>query len=399
MTGNIYEVIRTEELNRGERVEMVVDIYESTDAVRAPEPTTEMENTSPKTTQQTQHPGSRCCGPAAVCLGLLCVLLLAAITVLWFMFTIERDQLHTSYTNLTIERDQLQTRYTNLTTERDQLQKDRDELKKKFSELGGGLGPLVPVKGAPNASADQEILDNFMFPTLWEQFGDGPFLFQHGFGETEGATPYGPLSCTNQSTMLEMSKSYEKRSSACTDKHKDTKDSKGPKRPRAVHRFRVHHLHMEKEEHIIDTEIYINNSLSTETYVKQFGWICLKSGLYYISTEKKSWRESRQDCIKRGADLVIINSREEQDFINRLRRDRTAWIGLSYSYTEGAWSWRWLDNSTVDTGFWSREQPYSHGYCAVTGYGSDPVFNWVNYNCSDQQYWICEKRVISQTTA
>ena len=37
-----------------------------------------------------------------------------------------------------------------------------------------GLRPLVPVKGTLNASADQEILDNSMFPTLWEQFEAGP---------------------------------------------------------------------------------------------------------------------------------------------------------------------------------------------------------------------------------
>ncbi|KAI4903699.1 hypothetical protein NFI96_029696, partial [Prochilodus magdalenae] len=51
---------------------------------------------------------SRYYRPAAVCLGLLCVLLLAAITVLSIMLTAERDRLQTSYTNLTIERDQLQ---------------------------------------------------------------------------------------------------------------------------------------------------------------------------------------------------------------------------------------------------------------------------------------------------
>ena len=42
-----------------------------------------------------------------------------------------------------------------------------------------GLGSLVPVKGNLNASAYQDILDNAMFPTLWQQFGEGPFLFQH----------------------------------------------------------------------------------------------------------------------------------------------------------------------------------------------------------------------------
>jgi len=41
---------------------------------------------------------------------------------------------------------------------------------------GVEFGPLGPVKGIPNASAYQDILDNVMLPTLWEQFLDGPFL-------------------------------------------------------------------------------------------------------------------------------------------------------------------------------------------------------------------------------
>ncbi|XP_049328208.1 CD209 antigen-like protein D [Astyanax mexicanus] len=123
------------------------------------------------------------------------------------------------------------------------------------------------------------------------------------------------------------------------------------------------------------------------------GWIYFSSSLYYISSEYKSWSESRNDCRKRGSDLVIINSREEQVFINTLRKGQRVWIGLSDAETEGVW--KWVDGSELITGYWGPGEPNSNGEedCVITDIGSDPVNNWNDYPCNRQFFWICEKRI------
>uniref|UniRef100_A0A3Q3N3Q5 C-type lectin domain-containing protein n=1 Tax=Mastacembelus armatus TaxID=205130 RepID=A0A3Q3N3Q5_9TELE len=42
------------------------------------------------------------------------------------------------------------------------------------------------------------------------------------------------------------------------------------------------------------------------------GWTRFGCSCYFKSTEKKWWYESRTDCRNKGADLVSINSKEEQ---------------------------------------------------------------------------------------
>ncbi|KAL6467122.1 hypothetical protein MHYP_G00249260 [Metynnis hypsauchen] len=128
----------------------------------------------------------------------------------------------------------------------------------------------------------------------------------------------------------------------------------------------------------------------------QQGWTFFKTSMYFISSGWKIWSESRQDCTQRGAHLVIINSREEQNFVEILRRGQTAWIGLTDRETEGVW--KWVDGSALTTKFWGHSEPNSNAGdedCVVTGEWPDPVNNWADYPCNDRFVGICEKSIFN----
>ncbi|KAM9449572.1 C-type lectin domain family 4 member E-like [Clarias gariepinus] len=249
-----------------ERVDVMVAIYESVDAVRGHDPETKTKDVDAKRRLDAQRTGgdtawSRCFRVTAVCVVLLCVLLLTASTVLWIKYNImttENNQLQTNYNNLTIERDQLLTSNKNLTIERDQLQRETDGCLRKFCDL------------------------------------------------------------------------------------------------------------------------YKHRCFS------------FNSSLYFISNESKSWTESRQDCRDRGTDLVIINSREEQEFIGKQLGTFEGWIGLSDMDTEK--EWKWVDGTPLTTAFWAEGEPNDVGDedCAVI-FSAPNVTIWNDKKCYIKQPWICKK--------
>ncbi|KAG7313936.1 hypothetical protein KOW79_022432 [Hemibagrus wyckioides] len=114
------------------------------------------------------------------------------------------------------------------------------------------------------------------------------------------------------------------------------------------------------------------------------GWRFFNKSVYNISTEKKSWAVSRQDCIKKGADLVIINSKEEQEFIDKSFGGTQAWIGLNDKVTEG--EFKWVDGSPLTTKFWWDGEPNNYENkkdCAITGFAkaNSNISSWADFAC------------------
>ncbi|XP_019735282.1 CD209 antigen-like protein E [Hippocampus comes] len=121
------------------------------------------------------------------------------------------------------------------------------------------------------------------------------------------------------------------------------------------------------------------------------GWLQFNFSCYYISSMRKGWDDSRQDCLQRDADLVIINGREEQAFLTGFTK--AAWIGMSDKDKEGIWIWVNGTPVNKDRLEWAPGQPDG----AFGGEDCGDIRTMMNFiglndsNCSVRSQWICEK--------
>ncbi|XP_042340447.1 C-type lectin domain family 4 member F-like [Plectropomus leopardus] len=122
------------------------------------------------------------------------------------------------------------------------------------------------------------------------------------------------------------------------------------------------------------------------------GWVFFGGSLYLTSSIKKTWQDSRDDCVHRGAKLMIINSYEEQEFARKNKK--TMWIGLSDRATEGVW--RWVDETPLITSFWGKGEPNNYEGrnedCVAVNYHGD-TNNWNDLECGSENFWICELKM------
>ncbi|KAF7211373.1 C-type lectin domain family 4 member E [Nothobranchius furzeri] len=134
------------------------------------------------------------------------------------------------------------------------------------------------------------------------------------------------------------------------------------------------------------------------------GWEIHEGQCYHFNTSSQTWPESRRSCEALGADLVKIDSREEQEFLVGKLVNRTTviwdsfWIGLSYSVVGG--SFVWVDNSPLNTSLWAGAQPVNQtngthpsGSCVMMEKknNTEDLNWWFDTDCNSVHKSICEK--------
>ncbi|XP_026000534.1 C-type lectin domain family 4 member M-like [Astatotilapia calliptera] len=113
-------------------------------------------------------------------------------------------------------------------------------------------------------------------------------------------------------------------------------------------------------------------------------WICEKTP---NPRRSGSWDEARMDCINSGADLLVINSPEEQNFLSTITRE--VWIGLNDEEQEGMW--KWVDGTPLTLTNWGGAQPDNGGEEDCVHLGGDKQKSWNDLWCLSSYQWICEK--------
>uniref|UniRef100_A0A8C5CF29 CD209 antigen-like protein B n=1 Tax=Gadus morhua TaxID=8049 RepID=A0A8C5CF29_GADMO len=118
------------------------------------------------------------------------------------------------------------------------------------------------------------------------------------------------------------------------------------------------------------------------------GWRIFNRSLYFVSMTKRNWTASRVDCLQRNADLVVINSKGEEEFAAIWRS--SIWLGLRLDRdTEG--TWKWVDGTNVTPSSWLSGDPNHPNITEACALGGNSQL--ITTSCASQNHWICEKTV------
>lgn len=120
-------------------------------------------------------------------------------------------------------------------------------------------------------------------------------------------------------------------------------------------------------------------------------WLWHEENCYLFSSGPFNWEKSQENCLSLDAQMLIINSTEDLEFIQQASAHSNFpfWMGLSLRKPSS--SWLWEDGSPLMPHLFRLQGPVSHVYpsgsCAYLQRGA--VFA---DNCILSAFTICQKK-------
>ncbi|XP_039608886.1 C-type lectin domain family 4 member C-like [Polypterus senegalus] len=135
-------------------------------------------------------------------------------------------------------------------------------------------------------------------------------------------------------------------------------------------------------------------------------WLLFNTKCYYFSTNRLTWKDSRDFCTSMGGHLVIIESEEEQNFLlNKTAKttDNSYWIGLTDQKIENKFFWVNNESLNENKTFWAKRddggtEPDDYKEKGNGQEGEDCVhlfnttinYGWYDAWCTATKQMICE---------
>ncbi|KAM6328872.1 B-cell differentiation antigen CD72 [Alca torda] len=166
------------------------------------------------------------------------------------------------------------------------------------------------------------------------------------------------------------------------------------------------------EKEMQEVQGKLNNSESTVAILRSCtaidccpsGWLMYRGKCLFISSEKKTWEDSRDECEKKYSQLLVTKSWSRWTVPAFLKNaDIPYWIGLqksSFPWYDYGWldegdaegdgvsdAWFWVDGSLYERPW----QAKSNGSCAIISRGNIKAAQCAGPE--DLHFWICEKAV------
>lgn len=121
-------------------------------------------------------------------------------------------------------------------------------------------------------------------------------------------------------------------------------------------------------------------------------WKPFSLNCYFISTEDKNWTESEKNCSGMKAHLLVINTKNEKEFITEnLNTNNAYYVGLSDQ--EGKGHWQWVDQTPYNQNatFWHQGEPNDlEERCAILSAPMSHTWGLNNIFCNQRHRSICK---------